>query len=381
MKIIINTSTLLGSGVTQVAVSFLYECLKLENSDQYYVFLGENVSKSINKDDFDARFKFYFISPKPLPIVGKGLKSLFKMKKLEAEIKPDAVFSIFGPSWWTPKSPHLQGYAYPHYVFPESPYFKIISLMNNLKIKTYKAIHKYFLLRNGKYFVTETDIVSKRLVSLLNISNNSVFTVSNTCNSFFREFKQNNKVEYLPSKMKNEFRCISLCTMQDHKNLTILNKVIPLLIDKGYCNVKFILTIDNESFEDKFENSVKKNIINVGRIPPENCPYLFDECDALFLPTLLECFSANYPEAMYLKKPIITSDLPFAKDICRDSAIYFNALDENSIVDKIELIINDEDLKLNLIQNGLNNLKRFSTPKQRAIKYLEILKNISNEES
>ena len=49
------------------------------------------------------------------------------MKKMEREIKPHAVISIFGPSWWTPNVPHLQGYAYSHYIFPESPYFNIIS--------------------------------------------------------------------------------------------------------------------------------------------------------------------------------------------------------------------------------------------------------------
>lgn len=379
MKIIINTSTLIGSGVTQVAVSFIYECLNLENENEYHIFLGNEVSRSIDQSQFDNRFIFYPIKKKPLLLKGKGIKELFFMKKMENKIKPDAIFSVFGPSWWTPKSPHLQGYAYPHYVFPESPFFKKCSIKTKLVINVYKKIHSFFLRRNGKYFVSESNIVNKRLVSLLSISPQRSFTVSNTCNSFFREFVDDKKISYLPVKKEGEFRFISLCTMQDHKNLTILNKVIPILVQKGYSNIKFILTIDNKSFDNCFEDTVKNSIINIGRIPPEDCPYLFKECDALFLPTLLECFSANYPEAMYLKKPIITSNLPFAKDICKDSALYFDPLNENSIVDVILKLIEDKGLRRKLIDLGTNNLNRFATPKQRAIKYLEILNKISNE--
>lgn len=379
MKIIINTSTLIGSGVTQVAVSFLYECLKLKNENNYYVFLGNEVSKSIDRDQFDKRFIFFDIKVKPLPLIGKGIKELFFMKKLEREIKPHAVFSVFGPSWWTPSAPHLQGYAYPHYIFPESPFFNNISFKERFKIKLSRKIHEFFLKKNGKYFVSESDVVNKRLVDIFNIPFKNSFTVTNTCNSFFRNFKDDKKVVYLPNRVENEFRFISLCTMQSHKNLVILNKVIPLLIEKGFSNVKFVLTIDNLSYKNCFDDNVKDNIINIGRIPTKNCPYLFNECDALFLPTLLECFSANYPEAMYLKKPIITSALPFAEDICSDSALYFDPLNENSIVKVILELIENEQLRNNLVDAGSKNLVRFDTPKVRAIKYLEILNKISNE--
>ncbi|MDD3003618.1 glycosyltransferase [Flavobacterium sp.] len=379
MKIIINTSTLIGSGVTQVAVSFLYECLKLKDNNEYYVFLGNQVSKSIVKDHFDKRFRFYNIEPKPLPILGKGFKSLFLMKKIEREIKPDAVFSVFGPSWWSPKAPHLQGYAYPHYVFPESPYFNIISNSKKITIELYKFIHMFFMKRNGQYFVSESEIVSYRWAKLLNISNEKVFTVSNTCNSFFREFKDDGRISYLPKKEVNEFRFISLCTMQEHKNLIILNKVIPILKEKGYNNIKFVLTIDQNSLDNQFNDNIKDSIINVGRIPPADCPYLFNECDALFLPTLLECFTANYPEAMYLNKPIITSNLSFATDICKDTAIYFDPLSPEDIVDCILKLYLDIDLRNEMIKKGKEQLKLFLTPKERAIKYLDILKKIQDE--
>ena len=50
----------------------------------------------------------------------------------------------------------------------------------------------------------------------------------------------------------------------------------------------------------------------LGKININQCPHLYVQSDAVFLPTLLECFSASYAEAMLMKKPIITSDLGFA---------------------------------------------------------------------
>ncbi len=42
----------------------------------------------------------------------------------------------------------------------------------------------------------------------------------------------------------------------------------------------------------------------------------------VFIPTLLEVFSATYLEAMLMKKPIIASDLEFSRDICGESAYF-----------------------------------------------------------
>ncbi len=49
------------------------------------------------------------------------------------------------------------------------------------------------------------------------------------------------------------------------------------------------------------------------------------------MPTLLECFSASYLEAMYMKKIIFTSDLPFAHTVCKDAAFYFAPHDVENI--------------------------------------------------
>ncbi|KAA6314587.1 hypothetical protein EZS27_034819, partial [termite gut metagenome] len=308
MKLIINASTLSGTGVTQVAVSFINECVNF-TENEFHVFMSRTVATQIKVKEFSSNFFFYLIETHPIQGL-RGFKIRRKLKKLEQKINPDCVFSVFGPSWWTPTCSHLMGYAYPHYVYPDSPLFNVLSVSEKTIVYFRKLVHKYYLKKNGKYYVCETEDVSKRLVDFLNVPIENVFTVTNTCNNFF--YKSDNvKGQILPEKSDNEFRFLVLCSFMRHKNIEILNSVIPMLKGKSDRKIKFILTADNIVYVKKIARGVMDSIINIGRIEIAQCPQLYRECDALFLPTLLECFSANYPEAMYMGKPILTSNLPF----------------------------------------------------------------------
>lgn len=375
MKIIINTTTLSASGATQVATSFLEES-KIITEHEYFVFLSSTVEKQIDKATFPENFTFYSFPSSPLYGL-KGFKARKLLRNLEESISPDVVFSIFGPSWWSPKVPHLQGYAYPHYVYPESPLFHKLSWFQRMKIMLMKRIHLYFLNKNGDFFVSETPDVSRRLKEMLP-EKKYFFSVGNTANSYFvAQITEQNHL--LPKRKNGEFRLLALCTYHVHKNLEILNEVILKLNKKlPGNNFIFVLTIDEENFSTKFTEEAKHSIINMGRIDVAKCPQLYAECDALFLPTLLECFSANYPEAMIMKKPILTSDLSFATTVCGDAARYFNPIDAEDAALQILQLYKDPELREELIRNGLQQLKKFPTSRQRAERYLSICKEISS---
>ncbi|MDB4417785.1 glycosyltransferase [Akkermansiaceae bacterium] len=379
MRILVNCSTLSATGVTQVATSFIHECLEFpENS--YDILLSKTLSKEINTELFPDNFAFHLI--KNHPLYGfSGFSTRSRIKKLERQIKPDIVFSVFGPSWWTPKAPHLMGFAYPYIVYPESPYFSRINQFEKIKTKLKKLIHVTFLKRNANYFVSETDNVAVRISDILGIPKENSFVATNTCSSlFYEEIKEETKI--LESQKQNEFRFLSLCSLSAHKNLEILNKLVPLI--KGLnsdLQIKFILTVDPDLFEKSFSDLAKKSIINLGRIEVSKCPQIYRECDALFLPTLLECSTANYPEAMKMGKPIITSDLAFATEVCGDAALYFNPLDPPAILRIIKLITESKSIRSSLVRRGKKRLDHFLTASERAEKYLEICEEIINKET
>lgn len=370
MKIIVNCCGLTSAGGIQVALSFIKECINFPEND-YHIFISKLIAQQIIESDYPIRFHFYIIKFSSSSIINP-FSAIRKLKKLEDKIKPNCVFTVFGPSYWTPKTPHLIGYAIPHYVYPE--YYKKadFSLINRYLFFLKKYFHIYFFKRNADFYYTETFDVAKRLSQLLNISENKIFTVGNTYSHVFSEPIINYNL--LPSREKREFRLISISAYYPHKNLKIINNIIPYL-KKSDLKFVFILTLPGKIFNSEFDQ-YKDNIINLGPVPLNHCPYLYANSDALFLPTFLECFSASYPEAMKMRKPILTSDLSFAHDICGDAAEYFDPLNPEDIANKIVSLATNKKRQEELIKKGDTQLENFETPFSRARKLLNACEEI-----
>jgi len=134
---------------------------------------------------------------------------------------------------------------------------------------------------------------------------------------------------------------------------------------------KFYVTLPYEGKEVKLfwalvkKYKVGKNIINCGVLRISECIDLYNKSDIVFLPTLLETFSATYPEAMYMDKPILTTDLDFARDVCGDAAIYFEPRSATDAAKKLFFLATDNELCEKLIMNGKKRLKSLPTPHQK----------------
>jgi hypothetical protein len=76
-----------------------------------------------------------------------------------------------------------------------------------------------------------------------------------------------------------------------------------------------------------------------------------------------------------MEKPILTSNLSFAKGICKNAAAYFNPMDAENIADVIYELAIDKNKQIELINKGKEQLKTFDSSKQRAEKYLKIITN------
>ncbi len=368
MRVLINTAKLRFGGAIQVALSFIYECREI-NEHEYHVFVGSGVGKSLKVEDFPQNFYFYNLNFGTVNLL-KIPSISTKLNEYEEKIKPDCVITTSGPSYWQPKVPHVMGFNLGNHIYFDSPYYKSISLYRKLRFAIKRGIHYYFFKRDASAYIVQTDDVNQRVRKALKTEN--VYTISNTHSGFFNNFKQVDLK--LPDKQKDEIWFLTVSSYYRHKNVEIIPFVIKELKNRGYTNVKFLLTLPPSTFTNVFKNFNTTDIINVGVVKPEDCPALYNECDFMFLPTLVECFSASYPEAMVMKKPIITTDLPFAHSICDNAAVYYKPMDALAAADAIETLLKNEDLKLTLIENGLQRLQLFDNARDRADKILNICK-------
>jgi glycosyltransferase involved in cell wall biosynthesis len=80
----------------------------------------------------------------------------------------------------------------------------------------------------------------------------------------------------------------------------------------------------------------------LGKVPVTDTPDLYARSHLSFLPSLLEVFSAVYPESLCTGVPLVTTDLRFSRDVCRDAAVYFEPTNAKSAAAKIVSLVEDE---------------------------------------
>lgn len=368
MRILINASNIHVGGGAQVSLSFIYHLQHFQHH-KFLVLASQKISSQLNLSELKSNVEVKTIDfgfSDSLKRKAKG------MHNLEKKFNPNVVFTVFGPSYWTPKAPHLMGFAMPWLINPESKAFKELSVKMWLKKNIQNRIKGFYNSKNAKYYVVETEDVKQRLKQYFKVPLENTWVVDNTYNQHF------NNVVVQPTKQSEVFELITITANYPHKNLKIIKKIIPILKTRGL-KVRFTLTIPSTDFENMFGGE-NEYVRNLGPISSKDCPKYYNQSDALFLPTLLECFTASYPEAMVMKRPILTSDLPFAKQICKEgNALFFDPLNPEEIANQIENLVNNDHLYDELVKNGLKRVKEYMTSEQRAEAYISILEKLGQK--
>jgi glycosyltransferase involved in cell wall biosynthesis len=369
MKIIINTTNLKLGGALQVAISFIYECIEFRENE-YHVFLSPSMVREVEQNIFPANFIFYiFDNPSRFIIFDKTSKLLTQVEK---KINPDCVFSVFGPTYWKPKSKHVMGFANGLYLYGDLPYMQEMKRVEKLRFTLIKIYHHFLLKNNADLYVVQTQDMKDRFAKFIDKSKEKISVVASKYHSIFEKEVKN--LHLLPEKEESEFWFVTISAYYPHKKLDIINDLIKI-IKKKKLNIKFVLTVSEEIFHSKFEFS-KEYIINLGPVKLDECPYIYSKADALFLPTLVESFTASYPEAMIMKKPILTSNYTFATSVCKDAALYFDPYKIDDVVEKIIEIHSNKELYKKIVTKGLFVVDKLPSSKERAKEYLRLCKNV-----
>lgn len=371
MNILVNTSNLKVGGGVQVAQSIIGELSKY-SEHQFIVIYSDAleiaVSKEADKDNIET---IKYNMPMSLISAIRG-RNIF-LDKIVIDKKIEAVLTVFGPSRWIPKVPHLCGFAIPHLTIPESPFFSSMSYLNFLKLKCRLFIIELLFKRCSKSFWTENEYITKRLARIFKKS--TVYTVTNYYNQVF---DNPNDCNYKKLEDFNGCTLLTVSSLYPHKNLGITIDIAKIL-NKKYSefDFRFVITVTPNEFYEIPDN-LRKHFLLIGKVDISECPSLYEQADIMFQPTLLECFSATYPEAMRMKIPIITTDLAFARGLCGNAAKYYNPLSAEEAADLIYELANDKSEVEKLINYGKEQLKRFDNYEERTCKLIHLLENLNN---
>ena len=160
---------------------------------------------------------------------------------------------------------------------------------------------------------------------------------------------------------------------------TTTNKNIPNLIraiEGLSCRLVIVGRIDSEisdllkSYRIAFENKID---LSDAELVSE-----YQRADIVAFCSTYEGFGLPIIEAQAMHKPVITSDLSPMKEVAGGAAILVDPKDPAEIRKGIEKIINDDEVRANLIRSGLENVVRFK-PEQIARVYEEYYESILSD--
>jgi glycosyltransferase involved in cell wall biosynthesis len=118
----------------------------------------------------------------------------------------------------------------------------------------------------------------------------------------------------------------------EHKNHSLLKNIKSH--DMPFSEL--VLTINPENNPDPFCNFINC----IGEISNERVFEYYSNTDVLIFLSLTESYGLPLVEAMFLGIPIICPNLPYARVLCQDQAIYFNVVSAESLKQAIcELIL------------------------------------------
>lgn len=369
MKFLINASNIKKGGGIQVTDSICRELNRFPQH-QFTVVLSNSLKNTGKTLEGVPNVSLFYYD-----IVGGALKLLFGrdelLDRLVEKNDIDTVFTVFGPSIWIPRCAHLCGFARAQLVIPESPYYVRMKKKAFLIQRIQYGMKEWAFKRCSKYFYSENPYITDRLNKKW--LRKKVFTVTNYYNQIFDE-----SGEWV-TKQLPLFEGTTVLTVSapyPHKNLGIAATVARLLrIQHPDFKFRFVFTIERSDFPEEI-SGIEDSFEFIGKVDIAECPSLYQQSDIVFQPSLLECFSATYPEAMRMGKPLVTTDMEFAKGLCGDAACYYSAVDAQACADALYKVAIDKEYASKLVANGKNQLNSFDNYCDRAEKLVKILEQI-----
>ena len=92
----------------------------------------------------------------------------------------------------------------------------------------------------------------------------------------------------------------------------------------------------------------------------EQMPALYRSSDVFVYPSAVESFGHPLLEAMAAGLPVVAADSAVNRELAGDAALYFSAFDPTDFSSKIQQVLQESELRAELVQKGLQRSTEFS---------------------
>ncbi|MDB3961735.1 glycosyltransferase [Paracoccaceae bacterium] len=350
-----------GGGLKNSALFIKYI---LDIGDNNWIFaISEQVERLLLDLNckLDHRFKVYTKSP------AWSISSRKQLVKMAEKKEVIGIYTMAGPTYCKFSKYHIMGISNPYI-----SHFKHADLLRTIAIRKIPEVYAriaYQIIHStaANHFIFQTMESASGFSFRRKIPIQSCTVVPNAVDldsfsSFKKEVRSfSEKLPFYIAVPGNPF---------GHKCIQLLVRYALELKNMGASNIVFKVTLTDEEFEatirrQKGYNSTKHMFENFGRVSYTRMKDFYSQADIVFVPSVLETFSATYVEALAAFKPLVVSDRSFAREICGDTAKYVDTFDVTNVASTLLTLARSVTDRNNSITSGGKKLSQFTNQRER----------------
>jgi len=347
-----NLSTRVGVG--QYAFNLIWELYRQNKKDQYFIYLKDQPLSDLPPENKNWHYQIF--GPKFLwTKFALPLHLIFSTKKLNLFYSPSHYSPAFSP---VPTIPTIHDIGYLNY---QEQFTKkdLYQLVNWTKSSIDRAKHIVAVSEFTKNELIKTYQIPPEKISIIY---NGVSSPPQITDKQIQKFKQKFKI--------NSPYFLAVGTLKPNKNYPFLIKAFSHFLKlQSSKDLPFQLVIAGKKgwlFQD-IEIVLKKlglthEVIFTDFISEEEKWALYQGATSLVIPSTYEGFGIPAIESQIVGTPVIASDIPPLKEVLKDSALYIDPKDTNSLISAFGKI-QDKDISQKLIIKGKTQSAKFTWKK------------------
>jgi glycosyltransferase involved in cell wall biosynthesis len=270
-------------------------------------------------------------------------------------------------------------------IYMESSYPKIMKGTGTLYQKFGNAYRKLFvprIIKKSSKIITVSNFEKNRIGQFFGMANdNRLVAVYNGVSEHFKPITQPDILQRVKEKYHLPDRFFFFLGNTDpKKNTKGTLKAFSDFLKKTGSDIQLVmLDYDRQELEAILNDIDDKNLINriilTGYVVNTDLPAIYSQCEIFLYPSLRESFGIPMLEAMACGVPVITSNTSSMPEVAGDAAILIDPFNPAEITDAMMQILEDKELRSNLIKKGLIRAAAFSW-KAMAQNVLEIYRQM-----
>ena len=217
-----------------------------------------------------------------------------------------------------------------------------------------------YSVKRAKKIIAVSQATKKDILKIYKLADEKIKVIYNG----FEKIKSKSG-KWLRNIPKNYFLFVG--TLQPRKNLATLINAFNLF-QKNYPQFELIIAgkkgwLYESLFKQVSDLGLTDKVFFTDYISDKQLEFLYRNAFAFVLPSLYEGFGIPILEAMSFNCPVIASFSSSLPEIGGDACLYFNPLDENDLVKKMKILLENNQLRKELIKKGRQRVKQFSWKK------------------